>query len=118
MKNVLLSDVLLLEGKDGQEWKENPNNCAWCHLPIKGICDLELAMVQAGYKCTIVEKKMYNNNIVVWSLSKRLVHGMLSPPMVTFPKGKWVCPCCKNTIWLMDHNQFWPIMAFNYNRWF
>lgn len=57
IKNVLLSDVLLLEGKDGQEWKDNPNNCTPCHLPIKGISDLELAMVPIGYKCTICGEK-------------------------------------------------------------
>ena len=57
VKEILPSGVLLLEGKDGQECRDNPKNCAPCHLPIKGIVSLELVVVPTGYKCVVCGEK-------------------------------------------------------------
>jgi hypothetical protein len=41
--------MLLLEGQDGQTWKDHVCNCAPCHLPnVDGQMDPPLAMVLAG----------------------------------------------------------------------
>jgi hypothetical protein len=51
VKDILHIGVLFLEGKDGQESKENPKNCATCHLPIEGTIWPKLVVVLASYKC-------------------------------------------------------------------
>ena len=37
VKDILPSGVLLLEGKDGQECRDNTKNCAPCHLSIEAL---------------------------------------------------------------------------------
>ncbi len=40
---------VLLEGRDGQTWKDHVHNCAPCHLPnVDGQMDPTLAMVPVG----------------------------------------------------------------------
>jgi hypothetical protein len=53
VKDILPNDILLMEGKDRQECKDNQKNGAPCHLPIEGTIYLELSMVPIGYKYTI-----------------------------------------------------------------
>ena len=53
VKEILPSGVLLLEGKDGQECRDNTKNCAPCHLPIEGTVHPEMAVVPPGYRCFV-----------------------------------------------------------------
>jgi hypothetical protein len=53
MKDILPNDILLLDGKDGQESKNNPKNGAPYHLPIEGTIYPKLLMVSIGHKYTI-----------------------------------------------------------------
>jgi hypothetical protein len=57
VKDILPNGVLLLEGKDGQECRNNPKNYVPCHLPIKRTIYPKLVMVLASYKCTIYGDK-------------------------------------------------------------
>ena len=57
VKEILPSGVLLLEGKDGQEFRDHTKNCAPCHLPIEGIISPELAVVPTDYKCVVCGEK-------------------------------------------------------------
>ena len=50
VKDILPSGVLFLEGKDGQECRDNTKNCAPCHLPIEGTICPELAIVPTSYR--------------------------------------------------------------------
>src|SRR4051794_1820459 len=50
---ILPCGVLPLEGKDGEECKNNTKNCAPCHLPIKEIIYPKLAMVPPRYRCYV-----------------------------------------------------------------
>jgi len=46
--------VLLLEGQDGQTWKDHVRNCAPCHLPnVDDQIDPSLAMVHVGLLCML-----------------------------------------------------------------
>jgi hypothetical protein len=56
VKAILPNGVLLLEGKDGQEYRDNTKNCVLCHLPIEGAIYLELAVVPPGYRCFVCGK--------------------------------------------------------------
>jgi hypothetical protein len=53
IKAILPSGVLFLEGKDGQECRDNTKSCAPCHLPIEGTIYPELAMVPLGYRYVV-----------------------------------------------------------------
>jgi hypothetical protein len=49
VRKVLPSGMLLLEGQDGQTWKDHVHNCAPCHLPnVDGQMDPSLTMVITG----------------------------------------------------------------------
>jgi Zn-finger protein len=53
-EKVLPSRVLLLEGRDGQVWKDHVWNCAPCHLPhVDGQVDPSLAIVLACLQCML-----------------------------------------------------------------
>jgi len=49
----LPSGVFLLEGKDGQEYRDNTKNCTTCDLPIDGVVDAKLVVVPPKYKCFV-----------------------------------------------------------------
>jgi len=52
MRKFLPSRLLLLEGWDGQTWKNHVHNCAPCHLPnVDGQIDPSLVMVLFGLWC-------------------------------------------------------------------
>jgi hypothetical protein len=51
VKDILHIVVFFLEEKDGQESKEDPKNCATCHVPIEGTKWPKLVVVLASYKC-------------------------------------------------------------------
>ena len=94
VKEILPSGVLLLEGKDGQECKDNTKNYAPYHLPIKRTIFLELAMVLVGYKCVVCgEKKgvatMLLCDVRGWHMA------YLTLPLSMLPEGEWICPRCK-----------------------
>jgi hypothetical protein len=49
VQKVLSIRLLLLEGRDGQTWKDFVRNCAPCHFPnVDGQIDPSLAMVPTG----------------------------------------------------------------------
>ena len=51
VKEVLRSDVLLLEAMDGKECREYSKNYAPCHLPIKCTIHLEMVVMPEGLPC-------------------------------------------------------------------
>ncbi len=49
VQKVIPSKVLLLEGQDGQTWKDHVRKCAPCHLPnVNGQIDPSLIVVPIG----------------------------------------------------------------------
>jgi hypothetical protein len=57
MKEMLQSDLLILEGKDGRECCEHSKNYTPCHLPIEDTGHPELAVVPEGLLCFVCEEK-------------------------------------------------------------
>ncbi len=54
VQKVLPSGMLLLEGWDGQTWKDHVRNCAPCHLPnVDGQVDPSLTVVLVGLSCML-----------------------------------------------------------------
>ncbi len=96
VKAILPSGVLLLEGKDGQECRDNTKNCAPCHLPIEGTIYPELAVVPAGYRCFMCGESKGAATMLLCDLCQRGWHmACLRPPLAKLPEGKWSCPRCK-----------------------
>ncbi len=57
MQKVLSFGVLLLEGQDGQTWKDHACNCALCHLLyVDGHIDTSLVLVHVGLFCMLRER--------------------------------------------------------------
>ena len=80
---VLQSGVLLLEGRDGQVWKDHVRNCAPCHLPhIDGIVDPTLAIIPAGLRCMLCGHATGAATMLVCDKCSRGWHmGCLTPPL-------------------------------------
>ena len=96
VKDILPSGVLLLEGKDGQECRDNTKNCAPCHLPIEGTICPELAVVPAGYRYVVCGEKKGAATMLLCDQCQRGWHmACLTPPLSTLPEGEWICPRCK-----------------------
>ena len=53
VKEMLLSEVLFLESKDGQECRDNTKNCAPCHLPIERSIHPKMAVGSRGFGCFV-----------------------------------------------------------------
>ena len=96
VREVLQSGVLLLEGRDGQVWKDHVCNCAPCHLPhIDGIVDPTLAIVLAGLRCMLCGHATGAATMLVCDRCSRGWHmGCLTPPFACIPDGKWMCQRC------------------------
>ena len=100
VKDILPSGVLLLEGKDGQECRDNTKNCAPCHLPIEGTICPELAVVPAGYRCVVCGEKKGAATMLCDQCQRGWYMACLTPPLSMFSEGKWICPRCKRAL---DH---------------
>jgi hypothetical protein len=51
---VLPSNVFLLEGQDGQAWKNHVHKCALCHLPhVDGEINPSLLVVLVKLRCML-----------------------------------------------------------------
>ena len=96
VKDILPSGVLLLEGKDGQECRDNTKNCAPCPLPIEGTIYPELAVVPANYRCVVCGEKKGVATMLLCDQCQRGWHmACLTPPLSMLPEGEWICPRCK-----------------------
>jgi hypothetical protein len=83
-KNMLPSDLLLLEGKDGRECREHFKNCAPCHLPIEGTVRLELAVVPEGLSCFVCGEKKIAATMLLCDQCQRGWHmACLRPPLTS-----------------------------------
>ncbi len=50
-------EILLLEGQDGQIWKDHVHNCAPCHPPnVHGQIDPSLVVILVGLQCMLCEQ--------------------------------------------------------------
>ena len=96
VKDILPSGVLLLEGKDGQECRDNTKNCAPCHLLIKGTVYPKLVVVPPGYKCVVSGEKKDPTTILLCDECQRGWHmACLTPPLSKLSEGGWICPRCR-----------------------
>ncbi len=78
VRKVLPSRVLLLEGQDGQTWKDHVPNYTSCHLPnVDGQIDASLVVVHVGLQCMLCGQSSraatYGGN-VNWQMVFLLVH--------------------------------------------
>jgi hypothetical protein len=54
VQKVLPFEILLLEGRNGQTWRDHVCNCALCHLPnVDGQIDPSLAVIHFGLQCML-----------------------------------------------------------------
>jgi hypothetical protein len=74
VKAILPSGVLLLEGKDEQEYRNNTKNCTPYLLPIQGAIYLELAMVPPGYRCFVCGESKGAATMLLYDLCQRGWH--------------------------------------------
>ena len=96
VNEVLLSGLLLLEGKDGQECHEHSKNYAPCHLSIEGTIHPKLAVVPEGLPCFICEEKKEAATIFLCDHCQHGWHmACLRPPSTSLSAGQWNCPCCR-----------------------
>jgi hypothetical protein len=97
VREVLPSGVLLLEGRDGMDWKDHVQNCASCHLPnIDGTVDPTVAIVPARLKCMLCGLASGAATMLVCHSCSRGWHiSCLQPPVEQIPYGQWFCPGCK-----------------------
>jgi hypothetical protein len=96
VREVLVSGVLMLEGRDGVVWKDHVCNCAPCHLPnVDGIVDPSLVVVRADLRCMLCGSKGGAAHMLVCDrCSKGWYMACMTPPMDVVPVGRWVCPRC------------------------
>jgi len=92
VKDVLLSGILLLEGKDGQECREHFKNCTPCHLSIEGFVHPELIVVSIVLPYYMCGKKKGVATLLLCDQCQRGWHvAYLMPPLSTLPSGNWIC---------------------------
>jgi hypothetical protein len=93
-----LQECLLLEGRDGQTWKNHVHNCASCHLPnVDGQIDPSLVVVLVSLWSTLCGQASRATTMLIcdkcfWSWYM----GCLMPPMKEMSIGKWFCPHAPN----------------------
>jgi len=95
VQNVLLFEVLLLEGQDGQTWKDHVH-CAPCHLPnVDGQMDSSLVVFLASLRCMLCGQA---SRVAIMLICDKCFQGghmvCLVPPMEEVPFGKWFCLRC------------------------
>lgn len=78
VKDVVPSDILLLEGKDGQKCQNHYKNCGDCHLPIERTLHPKIVVVPNGLLCFVYCEKKRGNHVVVWHMSMRLAYDILN----------------------------------------
>ena len=96
VKEVLLSGLLLLEGKGGREYHEHSQNCAPYHLPIEGTVYLIPVVVQEGLPCFVCGEKKGAVTMLLCEQYQRGWHmTYLRPPLSSLPSRQWSCPHCR-----------------------
>jgi hypothetical protein len=96
VQKVLPFGVLLLEGQDGQTWKDHVHNCAPCHLPnLDGQMDPCLAVVPTGLQCMLCGQALRAAAMLICDKCSRGWHiGCLMPQMEEVLVRKWIAPWC------------------------
>jgi hypothetical protein len=73
VREVLGSGVLLLEGHDGNFWKDHTRNCAPCHLPhIDETVHPSTSHISAGLKCRLCGSP---NRVAPWLFAMFVLQG-------------------------------------------
>ena len=92
---MLSSGLLLLERKDGREWREHSKNCAPYHLPIEGTVYPELAIVPESLPCFVCGKKKIAATMILCDQCQRGWHmTCLTPTLTSLPSEQWSCLRC------------------------
>ena len=95
VKKMLPSGLLLLEGKDGKEYREHSKNCGPCHLSIEGTVHPELAIVPEDLPCLVYGKKKKPATMLLCDQCQHGWHmACLRPPLTSLLSGQWSCPRC------------------------
>jgi PHD-finger len=96
VRRVLPSGVLVLEGRDGMEWKDHVRNCAPCHLPnIDDSMDPSLAIVPVGLRCMLCGSARGAATMLICDGCSRGWHmSCLTPSLDSIPESRWLCPKC------------------------
>ena len=96
VKEVLPSGLLLLEGKDGREYREHSKIYVLCHPLIEGTVHPELGIVQVRLPCFVCREK---KGVATMLLCDQCQHGChmasLKPPLTSLPSRQWSCPRCR-----------------------
>ncbi len=82
---------LLLEGRDGQTWKDLMCNCVPCLLPnVDGQIDLSLIMVPTSLQCMLYGQSLGITIMLICDNYYRGWHmGCFMPPLEEVLIGKW-----------------------------
>jgi hypothetical protein len=96
VREVLVSGVLMLEGRNGVVWTDHVHNCAPCHLPnVDGTVDPSLVVIRASLRCMLCGSRTTAAHMLVCDRCSKGWHmACMTPPMDVVPVGQWVCPRC------------------------
>ncbi len=88
--------VLLLEGRNGQTWKDHVHNCAPCHLlHVDGHIDLSLVVIIVGLCYMLCRQATRATTMLICNKCSKGRHiGCLTPPLLEVLVDKWFCPRC------------------------
>ncbi|KAH8953575.1 hypothetical protein BDL97_08G034600 [Sphagnum fallax] len=83
VQEVLPFGILLLEGRDGQTWKNHVCNCVPCHLPnVNGQIDPSLVVIPIGLRCMLCGLFTGTTTMLVYDWCSRRWHMVcLTPPL-------------------------------------
>jgi hypothetical protein len=92
VQKVLLFGLLLLEGQDGQTWKDHVPNCAPCHLfNVDGQIDPSLAVIPINLWCMLCGQSIGVTTMLVYDWCSRGWHmACLTPPLERYQLAKWI----------------------------
>ncbi len=90
VQKVLPFEIFLLEGQDGQTWKDHVCNCALCHLPnVDGQIDPSLAVIHVGLQCMLCGQFTRTANMLVYDRCSR---GFFETTLGPNPNKQMVLP--------------------------
>jgi hypothetical protein len=94
---VLPLGMLLLQGQDGQTWKDHVRNYAPCHLPhVNGQIDPSLANVLVGLWYMLCGQSSRTTIMLICDQCSQGWHmGCFMPLVEEMSVGKWFCPQCR-----------------------
>jgi hypothetical protein len=98
---VLGSEALFLEGRDGKFWKDYTCNCAPCHLlHVDGTVYLGTSHISTSLRCRLCGSTKRAATMIICDICSTRWHlECLTPPLLEVLVELWSCPECVRRSW-------------------